>query len=113
MSEGTFLQWCRDQIDQRIKDKGWPPGLYQAIWRGIVGTPDNWYWAGQPIEKFNRDDCMLAVLDALCNQGSISAWAGDGTECVVQMIELAYKDRDKYKMELEELKNEIQRASNK
>ena len=78
-----MLETCRKAIEAQLRAKGCEPGWYQAQWRGDVA-----------VETFDSNDCMLAVLDALCNAGSVAAWAGDGTSCVVQMIALAYRDRD-------------------
>src|SRR5271154_5075395 len=105
MSQGQPLDELRKQYKAQIEATGWPCGMYQATWRGATGTPDNWGWGGPGVAKFDSNDCMTAVLDALLNQGSIAAWAGDGTSCVVQMIELAYRERDRYRAALEKIAN--------
>lgn len=86
MSQGDPLDTCRKAIEAALAAKGYKPGWYQWEWRN-----------GTPVKEAEYNDCMLAVLDALINQGSVAAWAGDGTSCVVQMILQAYKERDEWK----------------
>ena len=84
---GNSLENCAKNIEQQLEQRGFEPGLYQTTWREWGAFPEN------EIE-YNSQDCMLAILDALIHQGGIAAWCGDGTSCVQQMIELAYKRRD-------------------
>jgi len=97
------LDTCRKAIEQRIRDKGFEPGEYQAVWRGanFDDKTKGLRWLEKTQETFNSDDCTLAILDALCNQGSIAAWNGDGVSCVMQMLALVYRERDKLKAQLD------------
>lgn len=94
------IAYCKENIEWRLKDKGFEPGHYQAEWRD--------FGKGQEIE-YNEADCMLAVLDALIHQGGVAAWAGDGTGCVTQMIEYAYERRDLWRTKAFELSKENER----
>ena len=50
-------------------------------------------WRQQPAPKFDYQECMAAVLDALNREG-IPAWNGDATGCVVQIVEAQAKRAD-------------------
>lgn len=64
-------------------------GNFQGLYRRGCMFP-----ASGPRDKYDTNECMTAILDALLNQGSMIVWCGDGTSCVEQMIETAYHDRD-------------------
>jgi hypothetical protein len=82
------MEEVKDQLDSELRDLGFKPGDYQAEWRD--------FGVDQEIE-FDTDLATKAVLDALINQGGIQAWSGAGVSCVVQMLQYAYKQRDKWR----------------
>jgi len=100
MSQGDPLKTCADSIRWALDEKGFKPGYYQAEWRDWCNGKTDF-----DIEYGDGRDCMLAVLDALIHQGGVAAWAGDGTSCVTQMIEFAYKRRDYWRKRALEAKN--------
>lgn len=68
-----------DDVARRVRALGYEPGQLQAKWRTdpppFAATAE---WFGEAED---------AVLDALVIEGGIAAWPGDGTSCVMQIIE--------------------------
>lgn len=75
-SDADFF--LREDAERLVKHYGYEPGQLQAKWRT------------DPPEKFDYQECMAAVLDALNREG-IPAWNGDATGCVVQIVEAQAK----------------------
>ena len=72
----------RKQNTERCARYGLKPGELQARWRGLG--------PGAPISVVNSpaftQEAEHAILDALVEQGGVSAWSGDGTSCVAQIV---------------------------
>jgi hypothetical protein len=99
MSQGDSIETCANNIAPLLKDKGFEPGTYQFIWRDC-GSPN------EDLE-YNSYDVMLAILDALIHQDGVAAWSGDGTSCVQQMIEFAYRRRDVWRARAINAENKV------
>lgn len=53
------------------------------------GLPTKYWWGRwrqQPPPEFDYDLCELAIIDALTQEG-VTAWHGDASSCVTQIVE--------------------------
>lgn len=96
----------RKSLDAQLAAKGFTRGSYQAVYRGMRDGA----WTPKAVDKYDSRDAMLAILDALIHQGSITAWPGDGTSCVEQMLALVYAERDTLRTSLDAAIRDLERS---
>jgi hypothetical protein len=85
----------RKDVEQRLDWKGLKPGFWEA-WRSANPPP------------FDYETCELAILDALTQEG-ISAWHGDASGCVTQIVQAQAKRAEAAEAERAEALIEIRK----
>lgn len=77
----TSQEECRKKFNEDLKRQfGLEPCKLQAKWRNMP----------EPIKElpkeFPWEEIEAALLDAFINEGSATAWRGDGSSCAVQIV---------------------------
>jgi hypothetical protein len=86
-------QYYRDKAKEATERRGFKEGELQWLWR----NPDCFN------RKYDYGEVVDAICDALTREGQ-TAWPGDGTSCVEQMIRLQWERAERAEAELERLK---------
>lgn len=84
----------REQAEKETRRYGFEPGLLQWLWRGRDCFT----------RKYDSGEVIAAICDALTREGQ-TAWPGDGTSCVEQMIRLQWDRAEKAEAEVARLKS--------
>lgn len=88
-------QILRDSAKAATERLGFKEGELQWLWR----TKECFN------RKYNSDEVVAAICDALTREGQ-SAWPGDGTSCVEQMIRLQWERAEKAEAALARFEND-------
>jgi hypothetical protein len=87
------LQLCRKSVITELHSKGFLPAEECKSDEDVNTKCLQWLWR-QPGCRRNPNEIMLAILDALTQEG-IAAWCGDATSCVEQIVRTQYERAEK------------------
>jgi hypothetical protein len=87
-------QYWRERAKTDSERFGFKEGELQMLWRG----------PGCFARKYDTGEVVAAICDALTREGQ-TAWPGDGTSCVEQMVRLQWERAEKAEAELAELRS--------
>lgn len=88
-SNKEFRQRCKDDAKKRVEERGGEYGSFWVRYRDETPTPD-----------MEFEDAVTMVLEALNREG-VTAWGGDATYIVAQLIYKQYKDKKETEKELD------------
>jgi hypothetical protein len=86
-------QFYRNKAKEETARRGFKEGELQWLWRTVECFK----------RKYDSGEVIAAICDALTREGQ-TAWSGDGTSCVEQMIRLQWERAERAEAELERLK---------
>jgi hypothetical protein len=93
MSSWNDQQFHRDKAKVETERLGFKEGELQWLWRNSDCFK----------RKYDMNEVVAAICDALTREGQ-TAWPGDGTSCVEQMIRLQWERAEKAEAELAALR---------
>lgn len=85
-------QYYRDMAKAETERRGFKEGDLQWLWRN----------SGCFARQYDSGEVNAAICDALTREGQ-TAWNGDGTSCVEQMIQLQWDRAEKAEAEVRRL----------
>lgn len=93
-----YKDQCWDEAKRRVEEKGFSfTGSFFDHYRDYRNLPD-----------MSEDDAMVAVLEALNREG-VTAWDGDATGIVVQLIMAQYKARKQAEEKLMQIREILEK----